>query len=98
MTKAKQKVNVCFICDKTDASEEHHVKELDSEYTIEVCKNCHTVLTKYQEEAIPKLKKYLEEKSKQEQLARILFRKIELEISSSHYLILISYSLQLIYN
>jgi len=66
MTKAKQKVNVCFICDKTDASEEHHVKELDSEYTIEVCKNCHTVLTKYQEEAIPKLKKYLKEKSKQE--------------------------------
>jgi len=66
MTEGKQKVNDCFICDKTDASEEHHVKELDSEYTIEVCKNCHTVLTKYQEEAIPKLKKYLEEKSKEE--------------------------------
>ncbi len=68
MTKeGKQKINVCFICDKTEASEEYHFKELDREYPIEVCKNCHTVLTKYQEEAIPKLKKYLEEQSKQEE-------------------------------
>ena len=34
MTVGKQKVNVCFVCDKTKASEEHHVKELDSEYTM----------------------------------------------------------------
>ena len=64
--KGKRKINVCFICDKTEASEEHHVKEHDSEYTMEICHNCHFVLTKYQEEALPKLRKYLEEKSKEE--------------------------------
>jgi len=61
--RANKKVNVCFICNKTEDSEEHHVKERNSEYTMEICKNCHTVLTKYQEEALPKLRKYLEEKS-----------------------------------
>ncbi|MDH3619197.1 MAG: hypothetical protein OEM89_10830 [Nitrosopumilus sp.] len=56
----KQKVNDCFICNKTANTEEHHVKELDSEYTIEVCHDYHTVITKYYEEAIPKLTKFLE--------------------------------------
>jgi cytochrome c2 len=66
MTKNGKKVNVCFICDKMEATEEHHVEEVHGGHTIEICQNCHTVLTKYQEDAIPKLKKYLEEKSKQE--------------------------------
>ena len=60
----KQKVNDCFICKKTAITEEHHVKELDSEYTIELCPDCHKVITKYYEEAIPKLTKFLEDKKK----------------------------------
>jgi cytochrome c2 len=67
MSKNSKKVNVCFICGQTEASEEHHVEELHGGHTIEICTNCHTVLTQYQEKAIPKLKKYLEEKSKQEE-------------------------------
>jgi len=63
MSEGKQKVNVCFICDKTGNTEEHHVKELDSKYTIEICHNCHTVITKYYEEAIPKLEMFLKENS-----------------------------------
>ena len=63
MSSGKQKVNVCFICGKTDNTEEHHVKELGSEYTMEICSDCHTVITKYYEEAIPKLKKFVEDNS-----------------------------------
>lgn len=58
----KQKVNDCFICNKTANTEEHHVKEHDSEYTMEICHDCHLVITKYYEEALPKLRKYLEDK------------------------------------
>ena len=56
----KQKVNDCFICGKTDASEEHHVKRLGSEYTMEICHECHTVVTQYEDNAIPKLEKFIE--------------------------------------
>jgi len=34
---------------------------------IGICKSSHIVITKYQEEALPKLRKYLEEKSKEEE-------------------------------
>jgi len=36
--------------------------EVGSEYTIELCHDCHKVITKYYEEAIPKLTKFLEDK------------------------------------
>jgi len=52
----KQKVNDCFICGKTAVTTEHHVKELDSEYTMELCPDCHKV-------AIPRLKDFLKEKN-----------------------------------
>ena len=40
---------------------EHHVKELENEVTIEMCQKCHVTLNHYQEEALPKLKKFLDE-------------------------------------
>lgn len=60
--KGKQKVNDCFICGKTAVTTEHHVKELDSEYTMELCPDYHKVITKYYEEAIPRLKRFLDDK------------------------------------
>jgi NMD protein affecting ribosome stability and mRNA decay len=58
--KGKQKVNTCFNCGQVCYSTEHHVKELGKEYTMELCQNCHTSLNHYQEEALPKLKKFIE--------------------------------------
>jgi len=64
MSEGKQKVNVCFACGEVAFTTEHHVKEeLDKEITMELCGKCHTGLNHYQEEAIPKLKKFLEENS-----------------------------------
>jgi len=59
---AKQKVNVCFACGKVRNTTEHHVKELDCKITVEMCRDCHVTLNHYQEEALPKLKKFLAEK------------------------------------
>jgi hypothetical protein len=41
---------------------EEKIKETQ-EITVELCDKCHTGLNHYQEEAIPKLKKFLEENS-----------------------------------
>ena len=61
MIAGKRKVNVCFACGKVAYSTEHHVKEFKKEVTIEVCGKCHIGLNHYQQEAIPKLQKFLEE-------------------------------------
>jgi len=61
LSSGKTKVNVCFACGKIDFSSEHHVKEFNKEVTVELCGDCHTGLNHYYEEAIPKLKKFLEE-------------------------------------
>ena len=63
MSVGKSKVNVCFACGEVAYTSEHHVKELDKEITVELCEKCHTGLNHYQEEAILKLKKFLEENS-----------------------------------
>ena len=64
MSDSKQKVNHCFACGKVDFSTEHHVKELNKEYTVELCQKCHFVLNHYYEEALPKLTQFLAEKNK----------------------------------
>ncbi len=63
MSEGKQKVNVCFACGKVAFTTEHHVNEFGKEFTMELCEECHTSLNHYQQEAIPKLKKFLEENS-----------------------------------
>jgi len=63
MSEGKSKVNVCFTCGEVAFTSEHHVKELDKAITVELCGKCHTGLNHYQEEALPKLKKFLEENS-----------------------------------
>jgi len=65
MSAGKQKVNVCFACGKVAYTDEHHVEEFDKEITVELCDKCHTGLNHYQKEAIPKLKKFLEENKDQ---------------------------------
>ena len=60
MSEGKQKVNVCFACGKIDYTTEHHVKEFDEKYTVELCQKCHGTLNHYQQEAIPKLKDFIE--------------------------------------
>ena len=57
----KQKINICFTCGEMASTTEHHVKELENEVTIEMCQKCHVTLNHYQEEALPKLKKFLDE-------------------------------------
>ncbi len=59
----KQKINVCFVCGEMANTTEHHVKELDGEVTIEICLQCHITLNHYQEETLPKLKKFLDGKN-----------------------------------
>ncbi len=56
---SKQKVNVCFACGDVAFSSAHHVKEMGKKITMELCGNCHTTLNHYQEEALPKLRKFL---------------------------------------
>ena len=63
MSEGKQKVNVCFACGEVAYTSEHHVKEYDKKFTVELCGKCHIGLNHYQEEAIPKLKKFFEDKS-----------------------------------
>jgi len=63
LSTGKNKVNVCFACGDIAFTNEHHVKELDKEITVELCEKCHTGLNHYQEEAIPKLQKFLNENS-----------------------------------
>jgi len=63
MSDSKQKVNHCFACGKIDFSTEHHVKEFGKKYTVELCRKCHPTLNHYYEEALPKLKTFLEENS-----------------------------------
>ena len=63
MSDSKQKVNVCFACDKVAFTTEHHVEELGKEITVELCEKCHTGLNHYQKEAIPKLTKFRDENS-----------------------------------
>ena len=63
MSEGKQKVNVCFACGDIAFTSEHHVKEMNKGITVELCDKCHTDLNHYQEEAIPKLQKFLDENS-----------------------------------
>jgi len=63
MSAGKQKVNVCFACGIVAYTSEHHVEEYGKEITMELCGECHTGLNHYQKEALPKLKKFLDEKS-----------------------------------
>jgi len=63
MSTGKQKVNRCFACGKIDFSTEPHVEELGKEYTVELCSKCHPTLNHYYKEALPNLKKFLEENS-----------------------------------
>jgi heterodisulfide reductase subunit B len=63
MSEGKQKVNVCFNCGDLCYSTEHHVKEHGKEITVELCEKCHISLNHYQEEALPKLQKFLDENS-----------------------------------
>lgn len=64
---AKRKINVCFACGDIQNTTEHHVKELtesDDQITVELCRNCHVTLNHYQEEAIPRLKEFLDGEKK----------------------------------
>jgi len=63
MSAGKQKVNVCFACGIVAYTTEHHVKERNKEITMELCGKCHTTLNHYQQEALPKLQKFLDENS-----------------------------------
>jgi len=63
MSEGKQKVNVCFACGDIAYTSEHHVKEYGKGITVELCGKCHTGLNHYQEEAMPKLQKFLDENS-----------------------------------
>ena len=57
----KQKINICFACGKIANTTEHHVKEIDGEVTTELCEKCHVTLNHYQEEAVPRLRTFLDE-------------------------------------
>jgi len=61
MSAGKRKVNRCFACGDIAYTTEHHVEEFNKKITVEVCGKCHTGLNHYQREAIPNLKKFLEE-------------------------------------
>lgn len=55
----KTKVGECLVCNKIKRNlTEHHVKECKNEIMI-VCRDCHDVITWYQDQAIPKFKKAL---------------------------------------
>jgi len=49
-----------MVCNKMKHNlTEHHVKECNNEIMM-VCRDCHDVITWYQDQAIPKFKKQLE--------------------------------------
>lgn len=53
-------VGQCMVCNKMKHNlTAHHVKECNSEKMM-VCRDCHDVITWYQDQAIPKFKKQLE--------------------------------------
>lgn len=54
------KVGKCMVCNKMkDNLTEHHVKECDNKIMM-VCEDCHQIITWYQDQAVPKFKKQLE--------------------------------------
>ena len=56
----KTKVGNCMVCNKMKHNlTEHHVKECNNEIMM-VCRDCHDVITWYQDQTIPKFKKQLE--------------------------------------
>ncbi len=55
----KTRVGECMVCNKIKRNlTDHHVKECNKEIMI-VCRDCHDVITWYQDQAIPKFKKEL---------------------------------------
>lgn len=55
------KVTTCMVCNNLKSNlTEHHVKECNRAIMM-VCEECHNVITWYQEQALPKFKKLLEE-------------------------------------
>jgi len=58
----KKKIGECIVCGKTKHNlTAHHVKELNREIMI-MCRDCHDVITWYQDKAIPKFKTQLKKK------------------------------------
>ena len=55
----KTRVGECMVCNKIKRNlTDHHVKKCNKEIMI-VCRDCHDVITWYQDQAIPKFKKQL---------------------------------------
>jgi len=55
----KARIGECMVCNKTKRNlTDHHVKECNREIMM-VCRDCHDVITWYQDQAIPKFKKQL---------------------------------------
>ena len=55
----KARVGKCMVCNKMKHNiTDHHVKECNKEIMM-VCRDCHDVITWYQDTAIPKFKKQL---------------------------------------
>lgn len=55
----KTKIGECMVCNKLKHNlTEHHVKECNREIMM-VCRDCHDVITWYQDQAIPKFKRQL---------------------------------------
>ena len=55
----RTRVGECMVCNKIKRNlTDHHVKECNKEIMM-VCRDCHDVITWYQDQAIPKFKKQL---------------------------------------
>ena len=55
----KARIGECMVCNKTKRNlKDHHVKESNREIMM-VCRDCHDVITWYQDQAIPKFKTQL---------------------------------------
>jgi len=55
----KSRFGKCMVCNKMKNNiTDHHVKECNKEIMM-VCRDCHDVITWYQDTAIPKFKKQL---------------------------------------
>ena len=59
MIMVKIRVGECMVCNKMKRNlTDHHVKECNKEIMM-VCRDCHDVITWYQDQAIPKFKTQL---------------------------------------